>query len=487
MSRITLMALCIMALYATPIVAQIEWEEFTVYDVVQDTTRQYSQFRHVACADLDNDGLQDVIAGCIRKGTFRSALMWFKNEGDLTFSEPRVIFEESGEFDDPYFDVGDIDMDGDIDIAYVTTEFSDSRILWLENTDDGATFEVHAITNMFNENCVRLQDMDGDDDLDVLVAGTRHTEWYRNIDGQGNFQLGERFYEYFDGSRHIIAGEDFDGDGDPDILYWRGNGGNWKTDDMHVHYNTDGQGTFSAASLLSSDDPEEIEDVVLMDVNADGERDLIILHNYDHNTFTGYIIWREIVDGQMTGNGGELTANLKGSHFLQKIDLDGDGDLDISTVSGYPSDPHSRGDYVLLLNDGSGQLNRVEKYTQDRGRMTHSIATDIDLDGKIEVIGTSADGVFGVGLDFISSTVDVSQQQDYLAVSPNPATDVITIVSEAISGLMSYEITDLNGKLVLKGKTHHQINIEKLGPGNYILQVFDSEKNRERVLSFIKL
>ena len=60
-----------------------------------------------------------------------------------------------------------------------------------------------------------MADLDGDSDLDSLIAGTRQAAIWWN-DGQGAFSRSNQRFRYSD--RHALAIGDFNGDGYPDIF-----------------------------------------------------------------------------------------------------------------------------------------------------------------------------------------------------------------------------------------------------------------------------
>jgi hypothetical protein len=475
----------ILILFSNLLLSQVDSQNFTVYDADLDSTRLLSHFEYVECADLDNDGYTDIIAACIRNNNFKSVLMWFRNEGDLTFSEPTIIFNETGEFNKPFIDVGDIDNDGDIDIAFVSTE-NNSIVRWFENIDDANQFNEHFITDMFYENCGVLRDMDGDGDLDILTADTRYTEWYENTDGKGNFVLGERFYEYFDGSRHLIAGEDFDSDGDLDIIYWRRNSGTWATDDMYIHYNIDGLGTFSSSTLLTYDNPRELKDIELLDINQDGEKDIVICHGDEPTGFNGKIVWREVSDGVVLNTGGILASYVRGCDYIDKLDIDNDGDLDIISSAGNNDSPHDIGEFIIILNEGPSQFSDPIRIELDRGRLRKIKAADFDNDGKFELVSVSNSGVFGVGLDFVSNSTSNIIEEPFLSM-PNPVSSELQIKLPNPIIDFHVEIFDINGYRVYSGKNKMEIDVEHFKKGTYLLYIRDDKSNKTWVQKVVKI
>ncbi|NBB89248.1 MAG: T9SS type A sorting domain-containing protein [Bacteroidetes bacterium] len=460
--------------------SQEDWELFKIYDVEEDTLRMPPVLRYVELADLDNDGNIDILA------VYSGDILWFKNEGNLEFGEPEVIFGSRASSKNPYLDIGDIDGDGDLDIVYDTAE-SDDRILWLENIDNGSSFEEHLITNMFFSNHCELKDLDSDGDLDILTAGTRHTEWYRNTDGKGNFEFERQFYDYFNGSRHVITAEDFNSDGYLDILYWRANGGSFGTDDLYVHYGLDGNGNFGDQVLLSSDDPHEIIDIEIIDINGDQEKDVVICHGKAGTRFVGEIIWRRVSNGQIRQSGGSL-SEIKGLTYLEKIDIDKDGDLDIITSAGKFDDPISSGLFLIFLNNGNGQFENTLSVVTDEGRVDNVKAADLNNDGTIEMVGVTTQAIYLVDPYFSTTTsTDINVDENLLIASPNPVVNELTLQLPQSTPKYRISIFDLNGVLLHYSENQTKIKMSHLPAGVYILNAKSANSKKTYVKTIVKI
>jgi hypothetical protein len=459
----------VILLFSSRLFSQVTWKDFTVYDSKLDPTKKISDFYFVESADLNKDGLVDVIAASRRENSWRSKLMWFKNRGNLKFSDPIVIFNEEGDALDLFIDVGDIDNDQDIDISFVTSE-EDQRVIWFENVNNGSEFLEHPIADMFYEDCAVLNDLDQDGDLDVMTAGTRHTEWYKNIDGKGNFVLQERFYEYFNGSTHKIKGEDYDDDGDPDVLYWRGNNGSFGTDDMYLHLNTDGKGTFGPQMLLSKSDPKEMYDIEFIDLNNDNQKDIVMVCGCDPSGSGGQIFWRAIKNGVIQSEKHVIDSKLRSATYLTRVDLDRDGDFDLIAEAGN-RDTIAGGEMLMYFNDGGGNFKAARSAYKDGGWMTSSKAVDLDGDGKLEIVGTNTVGVFGISLSFPSNAIETPDDQNVFTCTPNPTNSIVTISPADVDTDYSISLHNMLGVLLLEDENTKSIDLSTIPSGTYFLVV----------------
>jgi len=133
----------------------------------------------VYTVDLDQDNDSDILTAHGSLGLIH----WLKNKGDKTF-----ILDDGIEGDVSSMSgiqPGDIDADGDIDIAGAYTDKIEDieyyRIAWYRNEGDGTFSKIAYETDMINPCCVRIVDMDNDIDQDLVVAGDDEIMWFENV------------------------------------------------------------------------------------------------------------------------------------------------------------------------------------------------------------------------------------------------------------------------------------------------------------------
>lgn len=120
----------------------------------------------IEAADFNNDGLTDILIQIKIPFENDQVIIRF-NLGNNQFGQPIVIHNK---YDYTDISVGDIDNDGDIDIAAIL-EFEDIPIVILFNQN--GTFTERELKHKFeiSRTTIKLHDLDGDNDLDIITSG----------------------------------------------------------------------------------------------------------------------------------------------------------------------------------------------------------------------------------------------------------------------------------------------------------------------------
>ena len=267
--------------------------------------------------------------------------------------------------------IGDIENDGDFDIAAANSGQSNS--VWANTTDNLFILGYDSV-DQDDSHGIFFGDYDGDTDLDLFIANWEGASYLLSNDGQGNFEKTEILESEFGVSEGFGADTgDLDGDGDLDI--WLAAGGS-----NYVWIN-DGQGVFTASS--TSYEGADSVGVALGDIDGDGDLDAFVANYIGGANF----VYLNQGDGLFTDSGQQL-----GSSPSQKValgDLDGDGDLD-AFVANLEDQPNT-----VWINNGEGafvdsgqQLGQLTSWGVDLG--------DLDNDGDLDAYVVNGDADRGI-------------------------------------------------------------------------------------------
>jgi len=209
-------------------------------------------------ADLDGDGLNDMVAS-------NSELAWFRNQGGGSFAGKVTISAgDVGNIGELL--AGDFDNDGDVDLMiFMSGNFDE--IAWYANDGSGSFGTKQTVDNSMNDAAAGvLGDFDSDGDLDVAAGwtGTNRVVWYAN-DGSGTF--GAATVLANEEGTEVAAG-DVDSDGDTDIVYRSGNNLTWLET-----VGTSASTSFQASSIGSR---SNVRRMVLADFDGDTDLDLVV-------------------------------------------------------------------------------------------------------------------------------------------------------------------------------------------------------------------
>jgi len=314
---------------------------------------------HVQAIDFDKDGDLDLMIGVLGmlfpNNDKIGSVVILENDGHCNFKK-HVVIDKIARVSDVR--AGDLDKDGDMDLAVAQFGYDDGETRWIENLGDWK-FKSHILQNLSGPINVEIVDIDNDGDLDIVsLVSQEWEEIYCFInDGKGNFQpklmWGSGNQDY--GSSGISMC-DLDKDGDMDILYTNGDafdyippqgrpwhGVQWLENKGNLKFEFHRLCSFTGATNVRA-----------ADIDNDGDLDLFVVSAFNlWNSPDAYsLIWLENT-GKMQFTKHEIAKNLTHLLCCEPGDFNKDGLIDLVTGSMHTYPPYDRmGRITLWTNNG---------------------------------------------------------------------------------------------------------------------------------------
>lgn len=294
------------------------------------------------CGDVDADGDNDLIAFGLPGGT-----VWFANDGGGTFTIGDTIPSGMPEA------LGDFDGDGDVDLTLDSGTSCDVRIL---RNDGGSVWTSTNVEQVSGYNLVGTSyhgaDLNGDGLVDLMqCSGMDLAGWYPNT-GAGTFAPRERFCQTMAAAFDLRAG-DIDLDGDQDLVTAS------YTGDWICWYANNGDGTFNGQQVVT-EHANQVSASRLADLDADGLLDIV------SNKADRAILWN-------VAGGSSWTPDTLPGLGVSRAEVDLDGDLDLDLI----------GSGRWYENDGSGVFTMQVEPAFVAGTVR---AGDMNGDGMMDLV-----------------------------------------------------------------------------------------------------
>jgi hypothetical protein len=340
---------------------------------------------NVAVTDLDNDSLPDIIVCDCRNNT----VSWIRQYPAGTYTETVLA---SDLIAPAHAEILDFDNDGDPDIMVAVLGLlfpSNDKIgsvVVLEN-DGESHFTKHVIIEKIARvSDVRAGDLDGDGDMDLAAAQFGYddgeTRWVENL---GNWKFESHILQHLSGPINVEL-IDLDKDGDLDIISLVSQ--EWE--EIYLFENL-GKGNFQPILLFGAKNEDYGSSGISMaDLDKDGDHDIL----YTNGDAFDYIPpqgkpWHGV---QWLENKGSLTFEFHrlysfiGAYNARPSDLDGDGDLDLYAISAFNlwSKPESMS-MIWLENDGKQQFISHDVTNTPTHLITLELG-DFNKDGLMDVV-----------------------------------------------------------------------------------------------------
>ncbi|TNJ44666.1 VCBS repeat-containing protein [Tamlana fucoidanivorans] len=359
-------------------------EYFTISAIGNDFTEN-PRISHIIANDLDNDKLLDVVV-C---DMLSNSVSWIRQHPIGVFQEIRLA---DNLIAPAHVEAIDFDEDGDKDImvAVLGMLFPNNdkigSVVILEN-DGNNKFKKHVIVDKIARvTDVRAGDLDGDGDKDLAVAQFGYddgeTRWIENL---GNWEFNSHIIQRISGPLNVEI-IDIDNDSDLDIISLV----TQEWEDIYCFIN-DGKGHFEAKLIWGSNNQDfGSSGISLADINQDGAMDIL----YTNGDAFDYVPpmprpWHGV---QWLENMGNLSfkshriCDFPGAFSARSCDFDKDNDMDILVVSGFNLwDKPFAESFIWLENDGSHNFTKHTIATSPTHLITMDLG-DFDNNGSMDAV-----------------------------------------------------------------------------------------------------
>ncbi|MDT7828816.1 VCBS repeat-containing protein [Pricia sp. S334] len=337
----------------------------------------------VAAADLNNDGLLDIVAGYY----WFEAPTWVRRE-----MAPSRIFDPYKEYSDSFLNLGmDVNLDGWDDVVII--DYPGMAGFWFENPrNKSGAWQKHSIADAMgiSNESPGFIDIDGDGRLDILCGDVDkkqivwlqapldpgQTEWSRFALSKENAPGTEQY-------SHGIGYGDVNNDGIEDVVVTEGwfegkadkSSGDWK---------------FHPADL-----GEPCSHMQVMDVNGDGTNDVVSASAHKLGVW-----WHEqLADQNFVTH--LISTTTAQTHASILADINGDGRADFITGKRFLAhNGNDAGDadtpYLFWIEFTPGKKPYFKEHLidSDSGAGLNIAVRDMNKDERPDIIIANKNGVF---------------------------------------------------------------------------------------------
>ncbi len=340
----------------------------------------------VAVADVNNDGLTDILAGPF----WFEAPDWEKHE----IYEVQEFSFNKGYSNSMLNFTQDVNQDGWID--FVRIDFPGKGAYWHENPGNKkGHWNVNTIYETVGNESPTFVDVDGDGREDLVCGDPTNNQmiWLKSPSDKSDlkwkkYSISEEGVEGTRRFAHGLGFGDVNGDNFNDVFIrfgWWENPGDPKKPEWIFH---------------EADLGQKCSHMYANDVDGDGDNDIVSASAH----YSGFWWHEQITDGGKTKWVEHLISQtIAETHAVMSVDINGDGRKDFISGNRFyahnSEDPEDHGPPVVSWYEYDPKRAPFPKWTEypiddDSGVGLNIVAEDITKDGLIDIAIANKKGVF---------------------------------------------------------------------------------------------
>ena len=342
-------------------------------------------------ADLDQDGKMDMVIAA-EQG---NAIAWYQQDSPGSWTEYLISDKVSGVED---VAAGDLDHDGDLDLAYVTDKSSGIVGIAINpGTPTNIPWETQTLLTLANPINTAVADVNGDGYVDIIYAA-KVANAYGWLENPRSDILTAAWIDHTIASGPSVAGAyairlvDWDGDGDLDILGTArdANAVFW------LEKPPNPAGLWTEHEIFSGPPLEDPTDVHYGDLDNDGDLDVAVACRAN----CSQILWFENHGAAFSAHSVSGLNQIRRPQGVTIYDLDEDGHQEIigaEYICATPSDNCTTNDAKIFVYEAGN--SPTDPWTphailNDMVSGDEIFVFDVDGDGTVEIFSTSNDRSF---------------------------------------------------------------------------------------------